>query len=88
MKIKDGFIIREIAGTWIVVPIRQRVVEFNGLLTLSETGVFLWHYLDKESTKEDLVSAIVEDYDIDELTANSDVEEFINQLKEKELLVI
>lgn len=87
MKIKPGFLLREIAGSWIVVPIGQRVVEFNGLLSLSESGALLWHKLEKEVEKEEeLVNALTEEYDIDVETAKEDVREFISSIRERGLI--
>jgi hypothetical protein len=85
MKIKDGFMLREIAGSWIVVPIGQRVVEFNGLMTLSESGALLWKELEKGAEKEQLVEKVLSEYDIDRDTAESDVEEFVAEVSEKGL---
>jgi len=45
MKIKNNLILREIAGSWIIVPVAEMVVEFNGLMNLNETGAFLWKKL-------------------------------------------
>ena len=86
MKIKDGFILREIAGTWIVVPVSKRVVEFNGLITLSESGMFLWKALENGVDEEALVSRLISEYDIDKSTAVIDTKEFIHSLSEKGLL--
>jgi len=83
---KEGFMIREIAGTHIVVPVGQRVVEFNGLINLSESGAFLWRRMSEDSTKEQLVRFILEEYEIDEQTAETDVSEFIAMLAEKGLI--
>jgi hypothetical protein len=85
MKLKDGFMLREIAGTWIVVPIGQRVVEFNGLMTLSESGALLWKKLESGADKEELVEAVLAEYDIDRDTAEGDVVEFITEISEKGL---
>ncbi len=85
MKIKDGFMLREIAGTWVVVPIGQRVVEFNGLMTLSESGALLWKKLEDGAEVDKLVEAIVGEYEIDETTANSDVNEFVCEIDKKGL---
>lgn len=41
MKLKTGFMLREIAGQWIVVPLGQRTVEFNAIMNLSETGALI-----------------------------------------------
>ncbi|GIM28729.1 hypothetical protein CPJCM30710_13950 [Clostridium polyendosporum] len=86
MRIKKGFILREVADSWIVVPIGERVVEFNGLMTLSESGALLWRNLEKGSDINELVSSILEEYDIDEATTRADVQEFISAIQEKGLL--
>lgn len=86
MKIKNGFMVREIAGQWIVVPIGSRVVEFNGIMTLSESGAILWKLLASGAEMDDLVSAILAEYDIDEKTARADVESFIEVLTQKKLM--
>lgn len=85
MRLKNGFMLREVAGQWIVVPLGDRVVEFNGLMTLSESGALLWKMLVDGSDEDTLAKAILAEYDIDEKTAKSDVLEFITALKEKDL---
>ncbi len=77
---------REIAGSWIVVPIGQRVVEFNGLMTLSESGAILWSILEKGADMETLTDSLLSEYDIDEETAIADVKEFISAVREKGLI--
>lgn len=86
MKIKDGFMLREVAGQWVVVPLGERVVEFNGIMTLSESGAILWKILENESTEEALTEAIINEYDVDRNTAEADVHEFVNILIEKKLV--
>lgn len=85
MKIKDGFMLREIAGTWVVVPIGQRVVEFNGLMTLSESGALLWQKLESGAEVDELVKVIIGEYEVDEATANADVNEFVCEIDKKGL---
>lgn len=86
MKIKDGFMLREIAGSWIVVPLGQRVVEFNGLMTLSESGALIWKRLEKGADTDELVDAILSEYVIDEATARADIEELVHAISEKGLI--
>ena len=86
MKIKDNLILREIAGSWIIVPVAEMVVEFNGLMNLNVTGAFLWKKLAEGAEFEDLVAGLLSEYDVDEETARADVKEFIDQLQEKGLL--
>jgi hypothetical protein len=87
MKLKDGFMLREIAGTWIVVPIGQRVVEFNGLMTLSETSAVLWKRLEIGATVDELLATILEEYVVDEETAKNDVQEFVAVVRDKGLFI-
>jgi len=86
MKLKSDFMLREIAGTWLVVPLGNRVVDFNGLITLSETGAFLWKLLqDGKEDKEALVAALLEEYDVDRETAEADVTDFLDQLEKESI---
>ena len=48
MKIKNGFAKREIAGSYIVVPVGKEASEFNGMITLNESGSFFWDCLQNE----------------------------------------
>lgn len=86
MRIKDGYLLREIAGTYIVVPVGNRVIEFNGLINLSESGALLWKELSGGAQEQELVKAIRREYDIDEETAAVDVKEYVNSLLERGLL--
>lgn len=86
MKIKPGFMLRKIVDNWVVVPVGERVVDFNGLITLSETGAFLWDKLQNDLEKDMLIKLILEEYDVDYETASSDVDEFIHSLVADEVL--
>lgn len=86
MKIKDGFMLREIAGSWVVVPLGQRVVEYNGLMILSESGALLWKLLENGAEMDELVQAILSEYEIDEATARADIEEMIGNIKDRGLI--
>ncbi|WP_242865685.1 PqqD family protein [Desulfosporosinus sp. HMP52] len=86
LKLKNGFLCREVAGQWVVVPLGERVVEFNGIMTLSESGALLWRNMDSEVDEEDLVKLVLSEYIIDEDTAREDVREFVVSLKENGLI--
>lgn len=81
MKIKSGYLIREIAGAYVVVPAGEQVSEFNGLMTLNETAAFIWKILVDGADEDKLVSSLLEEYDIDETTARNDVKKVIELLK-------
>ncbi|HWP97012.1 MAG TPA: PqqD family protein [Syntrophomonadaceae bacterium] len=86
MKVKDGFMLREVAGQWLVIPIGERVVEFNGIITLSESGALLWKAMEEDVDEEALVKVILGEYVIDEATARADVAGFITMINERDLL--
>ena len=86
MKIKDGFILREVAGNYIVVAVGDAVKGFNGVINLNETGAFLWKLLEKGCEKEDLLNALLEEYDVEKSVAESDVCAFITKLTEAGLV--
>lgn len=86
MKLKDGFILKNVADNYIVVPVEGELVDLNAMITLTETGAFLWGILENGASKEELVEKILEEYDVDRTTAENDVAEFTNRLSENNML--
>ena len=86
MKLKDGFVLREIGGNHIVVPVGAQSVDFRCIITLNETGAFLWELLREEKSASDLVSALLNEYDVTEEIAAADVAGFTEKLRQAELL--
>lgn len=86
MKIKEGFAKRNIAGSEIVVPVGKKALEFNGMVTLNETGSFFWDCFFNDITVDDAVKAVTDEYNIDEETARRDVEKFLKLLEDNDLL--
>ncbi|MBR5272945.1 MAG: PqqD family protein [Clostridia bacterium] len=81
MKIKDGYLIREIAGAYVVVPAGEQVVEFNGLMTLNETAAFIWNIFVDGADEDAVVAKMLDEYDVDEEKAREDVKKVIELLK-------
>lgn len=86
MKLKEGFLLREVAGQTVVLPTGGDL-DLNMMITLNDTAKFLWQKLENEIDEADLVSALMAEYDIDEATANSCVAGFVAKLKENDFLV-
>ena len=85
MKIRDGYILRNVAGKNIVVSVGSDV-SFNGMLTLNETGAFFWELLKEDTTKEKMLEAILSEYDVSSEEAESDIDEFIDKLASAKIL--
>lgn len=86
MKIKQDFILKKIAGNYVVVPVRRQAVDFSGIIKLSESGAFLWEKLQNGADREELIAALLEEYLVDQATAERDVDRFIEKLNEVDLL--
>ena len=86
MKIKNGFMLREVAGSYIVVAVGKASAQFNGLITLNETGVVIWKALEKGADENELVAAVTAEYDIDRETAARDVSLFVEKCKKVGIL--
>jgi hypothetical protein len=81
MKIKEGFILRNVAGNNVVVPIGQATLDFNGMMSLNDTGAFIFEKLLQGISREDLIQAVVEEYEIDKELATTDVDNFIKKVE-------
>ncbi len=87
MKIKDGFILREVAGTYIALATGDLSKEYKGSLTLNSSAKFLFENMKEETTKEQLVAKMLEHFDdLDEKTATNAVEKFVSKLQEENLI--
>ena len=81
MKIKDGFVLREVAGDTVVLPTGD--LNINAMITLNESAAFLWRLLQNDITEAQLVREVLAQYnDRDEAMATKAVNGFVNQLKE------
>ena len=86
MKIKEGFVLREVAGSYVVVAVGNAVKAFNGIINLNETGAFLWKQVEKGCDVEGLTQAILSEYEIEEGIARSDAQKFMDKLTEAGLV--
>jgi hypothetical protein len=86
MKIKSNFAKRKIADSNIVVPVGPGIKDFNGMITLNDSASFFWDCMINETTEEDVIEKVIDEYDIDKETAKRDIEKFIKMLEDNNLL--
>ena len=84
MKLKEGFILRQIAGDTVVLPSGD--LNINAMITLNHTGAFLWQKMEQEVSAEELEQALIAEYSIDLETARKAVASFVAQLEKNEFL--
>lgn len=87
MRTNPEFMARDIAGELVLVPVGTAAKENQGLITCNELGSFIWHKLEQETSMDELVQEILKEYEVDEVTARKDAEEFIAKLKEKKAIL-
>lgn len=86
MKACGEMLLREVVGEYVLVPFGETALRIHGMVCLSQSGALLWQALQQEQTQEALVERILEEYDTDPETARRDVEEFLDQLRQLQLL--
>ncbi len=86
MKVKDNFILKKIADSYVVIPVRSRTVDFSGVIKLTESASVLWQMLEKGAEREELVARLLEEYEVDDNTARDDVDRFLQKLREADLI--
>ena len=80
MKLKENFVLRQVAQYWVVLPLADEVVDFSGMLTLNDSGVMLWNVLENNGDRDAMVAALTSEYDVSDEQAKADVDEFIEKL--------
>lgn len=86
MKLKKELISREIAGERFLVPVGKSVYDANGLFILTDVGAFIWDLLPNVDNQEQILSAVLTEYQVDEETAKKDITEFLQKLADLEII--
>ena len=87
MRIKKDFTIQKVGGSWIAVAVGETSKTFHGMVRLNETGAFLWKKMtETDRTVDELVDALLAEYEVDRETATRDVENLVNQFRESGIL--
>ena len=81
MKIKGTFVIHDIAGDIVIVPVGETALHYNGMITTTKTGAAIWKELENGCDREMLIDMLLKRFDVDRDTAANDTDEFLQQLK-------
>ena len=87
MKINENFVLRQVADTWVVLPLKTDTVDFNSMVRLNNSGAMLWKHLEQGASREELVRALTGRYNVPQEQAAQDVDEFIETLNQIGCLV-
>lgn len=86
MKIRDGFVLRNVVDEFIVMPTGENIAKFEGAVVLNEVSAFVFRQLENAVSRDDLLTAIVNEFDVDEATAAADLDELLAQFGKMGLL--
>ena len=83
---RSGFMVREVAGEQLLIPIntdnvqledKTRLSAFNGMIRLNDLGLFLWKKLDRPASLEELTEAVEEQFDTEGQNVRGDIAAFL-----------
>ncbi len=87
MKISSEFTKTKIMDNIIIVPVGRSTLDLKGVLGINESAEFLWDLLSNDISKEDLIKALMNEYELSEEKAATDVDSFLNALNENGILI-
>ena len=86
MKIKKEFMLRNICGEEALVPVGETAKSFKGIIKVNNIGSFIWNNLANSKDEYEIVSEVVENYGLDAIEAKKDVRDFIEYLKNVDII--
>ena len=90
MRLTDGYMLKEIAGNYVVIPVGQNIVDYKSMLHLNETGAFIWKLLESCTTYDSIIDALASEYEAtpeERSILQNDLDDFIHQMKSMKLLL-
>jgi len=82
MKLKENYVLRQVADIWVVLPVGAATMDLDGMIKLNETGMLLWRALENGADREKLADTLVAEYAVDREQVLADVDEFLAKLIE------
>lgn len=82
MKQNPNFIVTEVGGSCILVPVGKAAVNFNAIISLNDMGQTIWNMLENETSEEEIVKNILAEYEVSEEQVRADIGSFLAKLRE------
>lgn len=86
IRIKEGFLLRNVAGQDVVMPVGEAAERFSGMIRLNALGAFLWKRLEQGTTEEALLADVLAEYEVEEARAKADIAAFLEGIRKEDLL--
>ena len=82
MKAKPGFVLRNVVDEFILMPTGDNIGKFNGTVLLNEVSAFVWEKLQNPMSREDLLRAVLDEFEVEKAVASADLDALLATLKE------
>ena len=86
MKVKSGFVLRSVVDEHLVMPTGDNIGVFRGSLLLNDVAALVWEKLSSPVSRDDLLRAILDEYDVEESAAAADLDALLRQLREYDVI--
>lgn len=86
MKIKQGFVMRDVAGQAVAIATGEASKSFHGMVKLNDTGAVIWNGIEKGLDEAEIAEQLVASYDVEVGQALRDVESFIARMRDAGLV--
>lgn len=86
MKAKNGFVMRCVVDEYMLMPTNDNINQFDGSVVLNEVSAFVWEKLQNETTAEEILTALLGEFDVPEAVAKKDLEGLLNRFREYGLI--
>ncbi len=82
MKIKGEFVIRELMGDTVLIPVGRTALEYNGMITMNPVCGHIWKELSQGKNREEILSSVLEHFEVEEARAKADLDELLEKLRD------
>ena len=81
MKLKAGFVLKEIAGECVVVAV-DSALDLDGMITLNSTAKTIWLALERGAERDELIKMLTDEYEVSCELAAEATDKFVGKLEE------
>ncbi len=86
MKLRGRYVVRQVMNDIMAIPVGEAALNFNGMILLNDVSRVIWDCLTEETDVETIVKEITDRYEISYDEAKTDVVEFLDRLRSKQML--
>ena len=81
MKIKNGFVLRDVGGQAVVIAVGEASKTFHGMINLNATGKEIWQGIESGLDVDQMVEKMVETYEVEPDKAREDIQAMVDKMK-------